>query len=289
MSRIPKVRSASGIVWLASYPRSGNTWARNFIYNLLNILEGAEATDINRLQTFSLWDIAAVRFEKVLGKPITSVSRAEIAKARPLVQKDVAKQAQGPVLVKTHNALVLDHGVPTISMAVTAGAVYIVRNPLDVAVSFAHHFGIDIDRAITRMNRKGLETDVNAHTAYEVYGSWSQNVMSWTHKPHDAILVLRYEDMLSRPMETFRSLADHLVIQASDEQIAQAMELSSFERAKEQERQRGYRERPQQSKAFFREGRAEQWRDALSPDQIGRLVTEHREQMARFDYAPDGY
>jgi hypothetical protein len=278
-----------GIVWLSSYPRSGNTWTRNFLYALLSLRSDAQASpDINRLHEYSVWDIAARRFEKVLGKKVASASREEIAAARPKVQKRMVTEASGPILVKTHNALVLDRGVPTVNMKVTSGAVYIVRNPLDVAISFAHHFGVDIDEAIRRMGRKGVETDVTDTVVYEVYGSWSQNVMSWTHKPHPAIYVMRYEDMLASPHETFKRLAQHLLIAADDDAIARALELSSFDKAKEQEQAKGYRERPMQSPAFFREGRAEQWREVLNPDQVARIVAAHREQMARFDYVPDG-
>lgn len=173
-------------------------------------------------------------------------------------------------------------------MGATSGAIYIVRNPLDVVISFAHHFGIDLDAAIDKMGRRGLETDITEHAVYEVYGSWSENVMSWTRKPHRAIYVMRYEDMLQRPLETFRGLCRHLLLDPSDAELEHAIDLSSFEQAKAQENQKGYRERPNQSKAFFRAGHAGQWRHELSQQQISQIVADNREQMARFGYVPDG-
>ena len=279
---------AQGIVWIASYPRSGNTWTRHFLNNLFRVLEGADQgpADINAVGERTIWDIPAKRFEKVLGKPIKTASRADIAKARAEVQRRIAEEANGVALVKTHNALLLDRGHPTVNFAVTAGALYIVRNPLDVVISFAHHFSIDIDTAIKRMGQQGVETDVHEEVVYEVYGSWSEHVGSWTRKPHEAILVVRYEDMLAKPAEIFGSIARHLRIEASSEQIHRAIELSSFSEAKSQEQRAGYRERPKESKAFFREGRAEQWREVLTPAQIQQIVADHREQMARFGYLP---
>ena len=284
-------QSQSGIVWLASFPRSGNTWTRNFLNNLFAVMEGREdeAKDINTLNEFTLWDISAQRFERILDKPVEQASRAEIAAVRGEVQAAIAAEADGVALIKTHNALLTDRGVPTINFSVTAGAIYIVRNPLDVVISYAHHFGVEIDQAIKAMGRKGCETDVNEHVVHEVYGSWSENVMSWTRKPHPAILVMRYEDMLAKPQAIFSALSRHLLIEASDEQIARAIELASFERAKAQEQEKGYLERPEKSSAFFREGRAEQWRDVLSDEQVSRVVADHAEQMARFDYLPEGY
>jgi hypothetical protein len=276
-----------GIVWLASYPRSGNTWTRNFLFR---VLSGNELVpqDINALGEYTLWDVAGQRFERLLGKPLHSAARSEIAAARVTVQQQIADEADAAVFVKTHNALVLDRGHPTINMGATSGAIYIVRNPLDVVISFAHHFAIELDAAIDKMGRRGLETDITQHAVYEVYGSWSENVMSWTRKPHRAIYVMRYEDMLARPLDTFRGLCRHLLLDPSDAQLASAIELSSFEQAKAQEAQKGYRERPNQSKAFSRAGHAGQWRERLSEQQIRRIVTEHREQMARFDYTSEG-
>lgn len=280
----------AGIVWLASYPRSGNTWTRHFLNNLMDVMAGGGAAprDINAPTDFTLWDIAAARFETVLGKPADKASRAEIAAARLQVQRLIADEMPEAVLVKTHNALLTDRGHPTINMGATSGALYIVRNPLDVCISFAHHFGIGIDTAIARMARRGLETDVNAEVVHEVYGSWSENVHSWTRRPHKAILVVRYEDMHAAPVATFGGLARHLLLDPTHEQLVRAIALSSFGEAKRQEGEKGYRERPKQSKAFFREGRAEQWREVLSAAQVRRIVEVHREQMARFGYVPDG-
>ena len=134
------------------------------------------------------------------------------------------------------------------------------------------------------MGQRGLETDITKHAVYEVYGSWSENVMSWTRKPHRAIYVMRYEDMLQRPLEMFRGLCRHLLLDPSDTQLVRA--VTSFERAKT-EAQKGYRERPNQSKVFFRAGTAGQWRQQPSREQIHRIITENREQMARFGYLPE--
>ena len=81
----------SGIVCLASYPRSGNTWTRNFLANLFTVLEGSadQPADINRLDAFTLWDISADRFQTALGKPILEATRAEIAAARETVHRQI--------------------------------------------------------------------------------------------------------------------------------------------------------------------------------------------------------
>jgi hypothetical protein len=278
----------TGIVWLASYPKSGNTWTRTFLHNLLGLLEGKEAEhDINEINEFTTWDLAAKRYEPHLGKSVERASRAEIAAARPLVQQEIAAQTGGLSLVKTHHALVMDRGHSTLNFAVTSGAIYLVRNPLDVAISFAHHMNSDIDAAVDLMALEGMETEVTEKSVYEVYGSWSQHVRSWTAKPHRAICVVRYEDMLERPFETFARLSRHLLLRPTPEQIDEAVARSSFDRLRAQEEAHGFREKPDAARMFFREGKAGQWREGLSRRQVRRIVQAHAGQMSRFGYLND--
>lgn len=280
----------TGILWIASYPKSGNTWTRALLNNLLKIIQDEDQDapqDINRMTEYTIWDIAAKPYEKVIGKPPKDVDRAEIAKARPEVQKMIAERTNGLAMVKTHHALVLDRGVPAINFAVTSGAIYVVRNPLDVAISFANHLGSSIDRAIKEMSIRNLETQVTDKNVYEIYGSWSQHVQSWTQKPHRAIYVMRYEDMLADPREIFGGLARHLLMKPTPEQLDLAIQRSSFEELKKQEEKEGYKEKPETAKRFFRAGKADQWKKKLTRRQIRSIVQDHHEQMARFGYLTD--
>jgi hypothetical protein len=281
----PKKPPPKGILWLASYPKSGNTWTRLFLHNLFRILEGDTGVqEINKLNEFTTWDLSAKSYEAVIGRRPIDVERSEIAQARPQVQASIAANTDGIALVKTHHALVIDRGVSTINTAITTGAVYIVRNPLDVAVSFAAHMGRDVDAAIEQMATDNLETDVTEKSVYEVYGSWSQHVGSWTRKPHRALHVMRYEDMLERPLETFHGLATHLLLRPTAAQLTDAVTRSSFEKIQKQEAEEGFREKPDAAERFFRAGRQGQWREQLSRRQIRRIVQQHSEQMRRFGY-----
>src|SRR5215212_4750259 len=99
----PARQDAQTIVWIASYPKSGNTWVRVFVHNLLNELSGVEeAQDINRMDTHTLWEFAARPFERMLGKSLATADQTEVAAARPEVQRQLANARSEPVLVKTH-------------------------------------------------------------------------------------------------------------------------------------------------------------------------------------------
>jgi hypothetical protein len=279
----------SGIVWIASYPKSGNTWARAFLHNFIRLRNSEPGEqDINEMARFTTWELDKKRYAHFLGfEPDNFKHRGEIAATRHHVHQQIADSTEGLVFIKTHNGLVMDRGYSTINFAVTAGAVYVVRNPLDIAISYSHHVGSSIDATIERMAATDAETDGSETAVYEVHGSWSQHVWSWTRNPHRALHVVRYEDMLADPQTTFAALAQHLHLASSRRNLARAIERSSFARLQAQETEKGFRERPPSAdQSFFRQGRAGQWKDVLTTVQIDRIVRDHGEQMQRFGYFP---
>lgn len=278
-----------GIIWIASYPRSGNTWTRAFINSLTHIMQDPtfEDVDINRVEAWTAAENAVDHYTRLLGKPGFRASPAEIATARPRVQAEIARSAGRPVYVKTHNAHATDHGSPLINMGVTAGAVYLVRNPLDVAISLAHFSNTTIDRAIDDMATPGFGVNSTRNYVRVVWGSWSEHVGSWAARPHPAFLVVRYEDLVTKPRETFGSVARHLMMTPNDEQLERAIALTKFDRLRDNEATAGFVERPHNIDSFFREGRAGQWRERLSADQVARVVKAHHPLMRRFNYLPE--
>ncbi|MFL6727778.1 MAG: sulfotransferase domain-containing protein, partial [Sphingomicrobium sp.] len=184
--------------------------------------------------------------------------------------------------------LVKEEGYPLVNLEATAGAIYIVRNPLDVAISLSHHNKGTIDQAIQYMNMKTAQSVSNAVNVYELYDTWSEHVSSWTATPSPTLHVMRYEDMLANPHKSFAEVVRFLGIEAPRRRIEKAIRLSSFQVLKEQERRQGFRERPEGVPAFFREGKSGQWKKILTKEQIAAIVSAHREQMARFGYLPAG-
>jgi hypothetical protein len=279
----------SGIVWIASYPKSGNTWVRAFLHGLIRLQNGERGEqDINEMSRFSTWDLDKQQYANFLGfMPDNATHRREIAATRHAVHRQMADSIQGLVLVKTHNCLVIDRGHSTVNFAVTAGALYVVRNPLDIAISYAHHAGAPIDEVIERMSQTDSETNGSDDAVYEVQGSWSQHVWSWTRNANRALHVVRYEDMLADPTGALAAIARHLLLNPNRRQLMKAINGASFARLQAQEKQNGFRERPPSAdQSFFREGRAQQWKTVLTPAQVDRIVRDHGEQMQRFGYLP---
>lgn len=278
---------SSGIVWLASYPKSGNTWTRAFLANLVTIMAGeGETLTVNAINRFSLGENFSQFYKEICSFEPKPDDHRKVAEHRHRVHEIIADQFEGLIFCKTHNALVMDRGFSIINFAVTSGAVYIVRNPLDVCISLAHHIGKSVDEAISVMATRDAETPITETRVHEVWGSWTQHVETWTQKPHPAIYVMRYEDMLADPRETFGALARHLLLNPTAAELDMAINRSSFASLRDQEDDDGFQERSEHAERFFREGRAGQWKDVLTPQQIERIVGMHGKQMEKFDYLP---
>src|SRR5690348_3224785 len=144
------------IVWLASYPKSGNTWLRAFLANL--VANRIDAVPLNELSRYCDDEANPDLFGALAGKPSADLGIDEIAALRPQVHAAIAARAQGTRFVKTHNMSGSYDGHALHNWQVSAGAIYVVRNPLDVAVSMTHHFGIGIDEAIERLGNPDVAT-----------------------------------------------------------------------------------------------------------------------------------
>lgn len=273
------------IYWIASYPKSGNTWTRAVLTSLIT---GGLKGQLDSLRQIIPDENSGPFYAPHLRKPIQEASNAELARVRPLAHRAMAKQTPNFLLLKTHSMVANHHGTATITPDVTAGAVYLLRNPLDVAVSYSDFRERDVDKTIALMNQSGRELDRPRLGAYEMAGSWSENVGSWT-KPHDRVVITRYEDLLDAPEEHFGRIVRFLKMDVTDAQIAAAVEESSFENLKAVEERAGFAERPPQAKAFFRSGRAGEWRDRLSEAQVAKIVTANHELMKRFGYWLDEF
>lgn len=275
-------------MWLASFPKSGNTWLRAFIFALkkLRVDRNVEAIDLDEMVYSGETDRDVDYYTQYLSGPATTVAKDEIAAARAKVQRDIALGSLGPAYIKTHNARVHERGWPIINLNVSVGAVYLVRNPLDVAVSWSHFRRVSIDETIADMARSGNETEPNGDDVHMVLGSWSENVHSWTGEANPAILVVRYEDMLDQPLETFAMIARHLMLDFVPEQLVRAVSLTSFDQLQRSELAGGFLEKPPEATLFFRQGRAGQWREVLTLEQTARVVAAHGQEMARFGYLP---
>jgi aryl sulfotransferase len=274
----------AGIWWLASYPKSGNTWLR---VALATLLSGRPA-DINAMPLVSLVANNRALFDHALGIESADLTNEQETNLRPRVYEMWAAEASRPLYCKVHDACRrTPAGEPLFPTAATLGAVYIVRDPRAVAVSFASHLGEPIDDTILRMHDPAAAASPAVKRLPRQLrprlGPWRDHVESWLGAPFPVHLV-RYEDMHGDPHATFAAVADFLGLPSDRERIATAVEAAAFPRLQAQEQATGFIEKPIQAAAFFREGRVDGWRAALTAEQASRIVAAHGAVMRRCNY-----
>ncbi|MCL1629195.1 sulfotransferase domain-containing protein [Roseibaca sp. V10] len=275
-----------GLSWLASYPKSGNTWFRV----VLSAYLGSDETelDLNALQTGMIGS-SRLWVDDVAGFDTADLTAPEIERLRPHAYRWSALHDGVAGYHKIHDAyLYNDAGEPIVDPVATLGAVYLLRNPLDVAPSFAAHLAVDIERAITLManpdaslsrDGKGLNMQL-----VQRLGTWSSHVESWVNAAEISCHVLRYEDMHATPQQSFAAAFAALGLTVDHAKLARAISMAEFDKLAHLEQSAGFRERPSKAKKFFRSGKVGGWRHSLTPDQVARIIAEHGVVMQRMGY-----
>jgi len=272
-----------GIIWLASYPKSGNTWLRAFLANYLQNPD--EPLPINDLPHHILGDSTVPHYERFSGKKADELDEHEIAQLRVKIHEWFAFSKGRDIFVKTHNRIATSADTPLITPSATVGAVYVVRNPLDVVPSFAHHFNIDVQKAVRSICEPDYylpQTDTHVR---QYLGSWSRHAASWLDAKGMMQHMMRYEDMLQKPVKTFSSMIEFLQLPVERERIKKAIEFCSFKQLKKQEQDENFIEaRKDGSSRFFRSGKTGGWRDVLTPEQADFVIEANKDMMIRLGY-----
>lgn len=275
------------LFWLASYPKSGNTWTRAFIANLCN--ESDEPVHINELSTGAIasgreWVGAAFDFD------INELSPEEVDRLRPLAYEWLSIQATEFEHHKTHDAYSYvdqDKRVPMFPASATAGALVIVRNPLDVVISYAHHNNRSIDKTIADLNSQEHAMCAKLGRIYkqlrQSIGNWSDFNRSWMQAPINKKFV-RYEDMKTDPIDTFVGIATFLRLPNDREAVDTALRKCRIEVLQAQEKLTPFKEKSIVAKSFFRKGVVGDWREKLKPEQTRLIVDHHYEMMLELGY-----
>lgn len=276
------------IIWFASYPKSGNTWLRIFFSNLIR--GKAEPVCINELERTPIASARQI-FDDAVGYEACDLSHEEIDRLRPEVYEYLSRKTDDIRFLKIHDAFTFVDNCPDkplISYQATRGAVYIIRNPLDLVISLADHMSVPIDQAIEKLNNDdfcfGNRSDRVRSQLRQRLLSWQGHVRSWVDAPDMDIHVIRYEDMKQDSLNTFYRVVQFCGFSKTMDQVRQAIALSDFKVLQRQEKEKGFIEKPVRCKAFFRRGEVGGWQSVLTTAQTNAIIAKHGEVMARFGY-----
>jgi hypothetical protein len=277
------------IVWIASYPKSGNTWFRIFLSNLFS--DSSEPVNINELYRTPIASSRSL-FDRYSCIDSSDLSVIEINKLRPLVYKMMSEESSDLLFLKTHDSWELNiDKQPIFPTDITKGVIYLVRNPLDIAISFAKHNNKDLDETIKNINNDSfslcknqfrLHNQLNQHLS-----SWSNHIKSWTIDSKLPVHLIRFEDMIHSPIKTFSNAVKYLELDYSNDRITKAVKNCSFEILRNQEERFGFHEKAIHSEYFFRKGEVGDWKTKLSNRQVKTILSGNRLVMKQFGYLPE--
>ena len=276
----------NNIIWLASYPKSGNTWFRIFLTNLMHNPD--EPADINRLENIR---VASSRrlFDDNMWIEASDLTEEEVDSLRPELYRQLSNEASDPFFLKIHDAFTLvGKDLCLVPPAATRCVLYFIRNPLDVAVSLAHHEGIGTDRAIERLNDETFcfcnepgRLDIQLR---QRLSDWSGHIRSWTNAPGLDLHVVRYEEMISDPLATFGRASRFAGLTPGPARLKKAIRFSDINELRRQEKRSGFAEKSPSSPSFFNRGRAGTWKKVLNRRQVQAIVDRHHPMMQKFGY-----
>ncbi len=268
----------SRTMWCASYPKSGNTWVRTLAF----ALRTAGPPDINRLGAD--------------GDPFADVMRGlglstsdmneTTALAFTRLGWALGRDDGGSTLRKTHTPWLPEaDGYPQCWQPPHARAVYIVRDPRAVAVSWAHHVGLSHSDAVNSMaTPRSKVPSVDSHDVQHHPGDWSIHVTSWLDQSDIPVLMLRYEDLMYQPISTVTRLARWLGLPDQPGRVESAIDACAFEKLAAAEIAHGFTEAASPDRVFFRRGSVESWREELAPDLVAKIEAHHGDVMRRLAY-----
>jgi aryl sulfotransferase len=277
----------NGVVWIASYPKSGNTWMRILLSNLL--AGAARPESINDLCLRE--GIAGSRelFEDQTLIDSHLLRPHEIEGLRPAVHDASVASKNAARFVKVHDAWsCLADGTPLLGRGARA-ALYLVRDPRDAAVSLAESQTISRDRAIDQMNRATRSLGPSHSQVRQWVSDWSGHVTSWLDQNSLPVYPIRYEDLRADTALVFGRALRFLGVSfesayAEEEAILRAVRHSDFAVLQRQECENGFAERSETQESFFRAGRVGDWRRHLSEAQVRRIESAHAPAMTRLGY-----
>jgi len=270
--------------WLASYPKSGSTWMRVFLTNLLcpddqpahinKLLNTYGANDNNLIEHYTPFEPSELTF-------------SELQEIRIKLLASLPNQLEAQACLKIHQTNIDANTGKAYLSNIKEPLIYVVRNPLDVCISLAHHQKWGIDESIDFMNNDkavlGSIDRFNQRLSPEFLNNWSQHYLSWKNTVSQMLLI-RYEDMQEKGLETFSMISEHLGFDYTEGEIVNAISKSEINLLQKQEADVRFKEGSIANRNFFRKGISGEWKSILTSDQVERIASKHRAVMKELSY-----
>jgi|LULE01.1.fsa_nt_gb hypothetical protein len=282
------------IIWLASYPKSGNTWVRSFLNSLIfNKDNEANLRELNRIDQYP----KRSHFKDL----VSDIDSIDQLSSNWIKSQEIINQDKKVKFFKTHHAFCNYKNSFFTSNEVSLGTVHIVRDPRNVISSILYHFSkknyteakdflFDENKAL---GKKFDLNDPNVNrNIFTVISSWKNHYNSWKQFNKNYLLI-KYEDLIQDPYNEFNKLSDYLSkilnLNFEKEKIKKAVNSNSFEVLKKLEISNGFAEAIREKKTgkikrFFNLGPDNDWKKLLDDDLRENIEKEFKNEMIELGY-----
>ena len=283
------------IIWLASYPKSGNTWLRSF---LISLLYPDKFSDFRGLKIIGQYP-KKIHFKGLL----KDFSNFEEISQNWVNSQNKINSDKKLKFFKTHHSLCNYKGHFFTNTNNTLGAIYLIRDPRNVLISIFNHFSkknyneakeflFDENRVIG-LNKKINNNDENLlnNEIITIISSWKTHYRSWKLLKKNYLLI-KYEDLLSKPQEEFSKISDYISfftkMRFSNDLIEKAINENSFKNLSDREERFGFDEAPidksGKKKKFFNLGPKNVWESMLNKQMIDEINKKFQIELEELNY-----
>tara|TARA_B100001057_G_scaffold57958_1_gene51371 strand:- start:165 stop:1013 length:849 start_codon:yes stop_codon:yes gene_type:complete len=280
------------IIWIASYPKSGNTWVRALIAHYF--FSKNEKFDFKLLKNIPNFNVSDFINEKTPLK-----SNNDVIKNWLPTQNFINKKFKRNLLFKTHNACIERNGNKFTNGEVSAGCIYIVRDPRNVITSYKNFENQTYKDVAKNMfdNNGYLSSNESTFKKFgikgiEIISSWAENYNSWVHNKYNIpVCLIKYEDLCSNPSEEFKRIFEFLKKinkekenQLNDERLRNTIEETNFENLKTLEEMEGFVEKQKREVIFFNQGKKNNWKEILPKKISSEIEKKFSKEMEELGY-----
>ena len=280
------------IFWIASYPKSGNTWLRSLLSAYYYSSDGnfnqkllKNISQFPQKHHFANFDYNP--------KIVTDTSRFWI-KAQNEINRDSKLK-----FLKTHNVLGAINNNNFTNKENSIGGIYLVRDPRNIITSLQNHFELNKDEALKFMlsEKKYLYDyyQANDFSDFQFISSWEKNYKSWTKQDIFPIKVIKYEELMNNTFETFKEIIIFIEKITKIEKIfieskaKNSIQSTSFNKMKKIEQSKGFNESvlsKNHSKKipFFHLGPKNDWKKIFNEDFIKNVTLKFKPLLKELNY-----
>ena len=279
------------IIWIASYPKSGNTWLRALLASYYFTNEGSFSLSL-------LDKIDAFPSDKFFKEYNDQFSKVEDTSKYWLKEQEKINKKNKITFLKTHSAICKINGNSFTNKENSIGAIYIVRDPRNVITSISNHYQISIEDAFQFMKdeKRGIINKKDGrYLGFQAVWSWSINQKTWVENNLFPVLVIKYEDLLKETYNTFRKVIEFINKISNSSKIfnkskgKNSIKNTSFEKLQRMENDHGFAEAMNKKGTnkkikFFNLGQKNNYKNLLSQDLIIKMNEIYKEELIKFNY-----